>query len=424
MDIFNTLPCFDSSADTAEYYCGDGAFMRIYSNCSIEYFLSYKDELEKSGFAVVQRHDIEGNIHFTLKKDSLTLQYYFNPATASVRLIADDYTCDIQTEPSETERVCPTQLIQFETDHSLIDCGMCYIIRCSDNSFFVIDSAHFFSVRDNERIHDFLRSMTPENEKIHISGWFISHGHDDHICKCTDYLRYNMADTVIDRFYYNFIDDAHPDNGSWDGEGKYYRKYFYEEVRKSGVPVVKLHTGQHFYVDNLEFEVLCTHEDVWPEPCTDYNNSSTVLMLKTEGQKILLPGDASDKSSVVLEERYGDYLKCDILQLSHHGHHGTSEKFYEYAKAPVVLCPNTEIKINEEDHIPANKVAKAYAEEFYISAHGTVILTLPYKKGSAEILPDETTENFEGIKHLWGYDYTDEFKQNHIDEFIKRSRKL
>ena len=42
MDIFNTLPCFDSSADTAEYYCGDGAFMRIYDNCTVEYFLAYK----------------------------------------------------------------------------------------------------------------------------------------------------------------------------------------------------------------------------------------------------------------------------------------------------------------------------------------------------------------------------------------------
>lgn len=420
---FENLPVYEWK-DYIDYDCGDSVAMRIFSSADEKQFEDYRGKLENSGFSVIQEHRIASNIHYTLSDGDMYLQYYFNPCDAKVRLVADDFTKGICSLPEDCKKVCNTEIYQFETDHSLIDCGMCYIIRCADNSFFVIDSAHFFSVRDNERIHDFLRSMTPENEKIHIAGWFISHGHDDHICKCTDYLRYNMADTVIDRFYYNFIDDAHPDNGSWDGEGKYYRKYFYEEVRKSGVPVVKLHTGQHFYVGNLEFEVLCTHEDVWPEPCTDYNNSSTVLMLKTEGQKILLPGDASDKSSIVLEERYGDYLKCDILQLSHHGHHGTSEKFYEYAKAPVVLCPNTEIKINEEDHIPANKVAKAYAEEFYISAKGTVILTLPYKKGSAEILPDETTENFEGIKHLWGYDYTDEFKQNHIDEFIKRSRKL
>ncbi len=424
MDLFDRLPSFCGTEDIIAYDCGDGAFMRIYNNIDEKIFSDYKELLEKNGFSVTQRHDISGNIHYTMTGNGMTLQYYYNPCSSSARLICDGYTAAPDIQPVSCPRVCDTQVIQFETDHSLIDCGMCYIIRCADNSFFVIDSAHFYSIHDNDRIHDFLRSMTPENEKIHISGWFISHGHDDHICKCTDYLIYNMKDTVIDRFYYNIVSDEHRDNSNWDGAGKGFRRSFFKAVKESGIPVVKLHTGQNFYVKNLEFEVLCTHEDVYPASCADYNNSSTVLMIKTENTKVLFPGDASAESSKVLENRYGDYLKCDILQLSHHGHHGTSAKFYEFAKAPVILCPNTEIKINEEDHIPANKVAKAFAEEFYISANGTAILTLPYVKGSAEILPDETTENFDGIKALWNYEYTDEFKQKHNEEFVSRGGKL
>lgn len=424
MDMFDSLPSFYGTDNIITYDCGDDVFMRIYYDIDEGIFMSYKDKLLSDGFVVRQKHDIEGNIHYTMTGKGLTLQYYFNPCSRSARLICDGYTAAADIQPADCPRVCNTELYQFETDHSLIDCGMCYIIRCADNSFFVIDSAHFYSIHDNDRIHDFLRSMTPENEKIHISGWFISHGHDDHICKCTDYLLYNMKDTVIDRFYYNIVDDNHRDNANWDGAGKGFRRSFFKAVKESGVPVVKLHTGQRFFVGNLEFEVLCTHEDVWPASCADYNNSSTVLMMKTENTKVLFPGDASAESSKVLESRYGDYLKCDILQLSHHGHHGTSAKFYEYAKAPVILCPNTEIKINEEDHIPANKVAKAFAEEFYISANGTVKLTLPYKKGSAEVFADETTENFDGIKQLWNYDYTDEFKEKHNKEFVERGGKL
>ncbi len=424
MNFFDKFSHFFGAAEYEEYDCGDNTSMRIYYGVSENEFFEHEKELENSGYVVSQRHDIAGNIHFTLKGDGLTVQFYYNPCSSSARLVADGYTADLSTQETEIKRVCNTELYQFETDHSLIDCGMCYIIRCADNSFFVIDSAHFYSIHDNDRIHDFLRSMTPENEKIHISGWFLSHGHDDHICKCTDYLLYNMQDTVIDKFYYNFVPDTHRDNENWDGAGKGFRRSFYKAVKESGVPVVKLHTGQRFYVGNLEFEVLCTHEDVWPASCADYNNSSTVLMMKTENTKVLFPGDASAESSKVLENRYENYLKCDILQLSHHGHHGTSAKFYEYAAAPVVLCPNTEIKINEEDHIPANKVAKAFAEEFYISANGTVKLTLPYVKGCAEIFPDETTENFDGIKQLWNYDYTDEFKQKHNEEFVKRGGKL
>ncbi len=424
MNIFDRLPEFANFSNSTEYNCGDNTFMRIFAPCDEKTFSEYKNLLEKSGFVVSQGHNIAGNIHFTLKGNGLTLQYYFNPCSQSARLIADSFTAPVAIEEAEYQKVCNTEIYQFETDHSLIDCGMCYIIRCADNSFFVIDSAHFYSVHDNDRIHDFLRSMTPEGEKIRISGWFLSHGHDDHICKCTDYLLYNMADTEIERFYYNFVDDKHRDNANWDGAGKGFRKSFFKAVKESGIPVVKLHTGQHFYVRNLEFEVLCTHEDVWPAPCVDYNNSSTVLMMYAENTKVLFPGDASAESSKILEVRYAGHLRCDILQLSHHGHHGTSAKFYEFAAAPVVLCPNTEIKYNEERHIPANKVAEAFAKEFYISANGTVKLTLPYEKGSAEIFPDETTENFDGIKALWNYEYTDEFKQKHNEEFIKRGGKL
>ena len=289
MNCFDIICKIVDVTGAEKYDCGDNVAMCICSDMSEDVFFECEKELEKSGYVVSQRHDIAGNIHFTLKGNNETVQFYYNPCSSSARLIADGYTADIQTQPTDVSRVCNTEIYQFETDHSLIDCGMCYIIRCADNSFFVIDSAHFYSVHDNDRIHDFLRAMTPENEKIHISGWFLSHGHDDHICKCTDYILYNMKDTVIDKFYYNFVPDTHRDNENWDGAGKGFRRSFYKAVNESGVPVVKLHTGQRFYVGNLEFEVLCTHEDVWPASCADYNNSSTVLMMKTENTKVLFP---------------------------------------------------------------------------------------------------------------------------------------
>ena len=36
---------------------------------------------------------------------------------------------------------------------------MCYIVRCCDGSFFVIDSAHMYSVNDDIRIIEFLRKL-------------------------------------------------------------------------------------------------------------------------------------------------------------------------------------------------------------------------------------------------------------------------
>lgn len=406
------------------YDCSDGVSMALYENVKENDFFAYKNSFENDGYTIFDSTDFADNIHFTLKKGGMLVQLY-RSIDGKMRVIADNYTADYDKEQGIVERKCNTELYQFETDHSLIDCGMCYIIRCADNSFFVIDSAHNLSVHDNDRIHDFLRSMTPENEKIRIAGWFVSHGHDDHYSKFMDYLLYNCEDTVIERIYLNLVSGQHPDCGKWDKYNTDLMEKFRDFINNEcNIPIVKLHTGQRFFVRNLEFKVLCTHEDVYPESIQDFNNSSVVLMLETEGNKVLIPGDASDKESIVMEERYGGWLKSDIVQLSHHGHNGTSEKFYEYVNADVVLCPNTQIKIDEEfPRIRANRVAKKISKEFYVSANGTVKLTLPYKLGTAEVFPDETTEDFVSIKFLWGYDYTPEFKKNHIAQYLKRNKK-
>ena len=111
------------------------------------------------------------------------------------------------------ERKTKTTLWQYEIDHSLIDCGMCYIVRACDGSFFIIDSAHTYSCRDDERIHQFLRERTPEGEKIRIAGWFFSHGHDDHIAQFTNFLKYCSNDVIIEGLYFNFPTFEHRDAG-------------------------------------------------------------------------------------------------------------------------------------------------------------------------------------------------------------------
>lgn len=420
--MIDRLPTLCESS--LSYDCGEGASLRLYENVSERDFLGYEKQLEALGFALYDRHDIAGNIHFTLTGDKMLIQLYYVGNDSSVRVIADPDTNLYCKEKYSGAKLCDTELYQFETDHSLIDCGMCYIIRCADNSFFIIDSAHFYSVHDNDRIHDFLRSMVPANEKIRISGWFVSHGHVDHLSKFKDYLLYNMDDTVIDRIYMNLIPTDHRDSGNWIDANKIIQDCFAEVVKDSGIPTVKLHTGQRFYVKNLEFEVLCTHEDVFPASVADFNDSSTVLGLTADGTRVIFPGDAGAEESRILEKRYGDTLECDIVQLSHHGHSGLSENFYRLAKASVVLCPNTQIKFQEEFHrYKANEAAVELADEFYVSSNGTVGLPLPYKPGTAEIFPDETTEDFNGIRNLWNYTYTEEFKEKHNAGFTERSKK-
>lgn len=426
MSLFDNIPLFAPGADEPDYDCGNGAVLKAYRSASLPRFHAYCKQLESAGFALYDSQTCEGNEFNVYYNDKLKLFVYYTPCDNTVRVVADPYTLLPAKEPLSMPDKCKTVLYQFETDHSLIDCGMCYIIRCSDGSFFIIDSAHMYSVNDNDRIHGFLRSLTPDNEKIHIAGWFFSHGHTDHICKFLDFLKYNMSDCVIDGIYYNFIAPGHRDELDWEESERQVRLNFAAEIAAHPeIKKYKLHSGQRFFVNDLEFFVLCTHEDVYPASMSDFNDTSTALMMTYRGCKVSLPGDASRQSSDVITARYHDFLSCDIMQVSHHGHTGCRSEFYKRSNAKTALFPNTRIKLEEENvRLEENRLIISLADRYFVSSEGTVGLPLPYVPGSEIIYPDETTENFDGISALWGYTYTDEFKAKVQSDFIKRSQKL
>lgn len=403
------------------YNCGDGTYMRLIKNASESDFLKICGECERLGYMLFQRNDIEENIHASYRGNML-IHTYFCPAEKILRVICDPYSVDFEREEPKYERRCGSALWQFENDHSYIDCGMCYILRCADNSFFIIDGGHFLQPNDHKRIYRFLRERTPDGEKAVISGWFFSHAHDDHVSQFVDFIREYGSEVDIEKLYYNDAPIDHRDNMSWGEANKKYIRRFEDCARSCGIPTVKLHTGQRFFVRNLRFDVLCTQEDVWPKSLENFNNTSCALALEADGTRIIFPGDAADVESDIMTARYtAKALGCDIMQQSHHGHSGTSPEFYQMANARTVMFPITKIKFDEEyPKQEANRVACSIAEEYFIASDGTVEFPLPYKVGSAKVYPDETFENFAAIKMLWGYDYPAEYKKQLFEEFLRR----
>lgn len=407
------------------YQSSDSCTYTVYPCATTCRYQQYLTEIAAQGFSLYAENSVDGNLFATYIKDGCLVQTAAIAADRSFRVAADTKTALYANRPEPCSRVVRPSLWQFETDHRLIDCGMCYVMQCADGSFFVIDSAHSYSVRDNDRLHDFLIEHTPKGQKCTVAGWYFSHGHADHICKFTDFLKYNMADVTIERLYYNFISQSHPDAEKWDCADRRFTDQFIAEVAKHPeIPVVNLHIGQRFYVRDFAFTVLCTHEEVYPSSFEVYNNSSTVLLCEAEGQRIFFPGDASDHSDRILLSFYNSIFACDILQVSHHGHMGLSPEFYKKANAPVVLFPTTQIKYDEEfEHYEANRIAVKQAKECFISANGTVKFPLPYKAGTAVLYPDETFESFEGVQNLWNYTYTSDRKKELYEAYLARGGK-
>lgn len=403
-----------------KYNSGKGCEMLLFNDCTKDDFELQCSFIENANYALYDSFELKNNIFKTYVSDNV-VHIYFCDNEKKMRVITDPNTNLFNKNPESCNSDYPVTLWQFEVDHALIDCGMCYIVRCGDGSFFVIDSAHMYSVNDDVRIIEFLKKMNGGKKPV-VAGWFISHGHDDHVSKLNDIIDYHRDEVDIEAIYYNFPPSDHRDGHFW-GECNHAITARFEKSLNANpdLKCITLHSGQHFYIRNLEFVVLCTHEDVYPNSNRDYNDSSVSLMMHANGSKVLFPGDSAIESDKVIVPRWGNYLNCDVVQVSHHGHTGTSTEFYRLADADCALFAITAIKFDEE--LPKqepNRVAIELAKEYHIASNGTVEIPLPYKFGQTKIYPDETFEDFNGIYQLWSYEYTDEYKEKLYQDFLKR----
>lgn len=421
-NTFNSITLI-SKEPYGRYDCGKSCEMLLFDNCTKEDFEVQCGFIADASYSLYDCFELKNNIFRTYIGEKL-IQIYFCENEKKMRIIADPNKNLFNKSPENRVSTYPVTLWQFEVDHSLIDCGMCYIVRCNDGSFFVIDSAHMYSVNDDVRIIEFLKKMNGGKKPV-VAGWFISHGHDDHVSKVNDIIDYHKDEIDIETIYFNFPPSDHKDGHHWGETNHAITARFDKTLEENpDIRVVNLHSGQHFYIRNLEFVVLCTHEDIYPNSNKDYNDSSTVLMMHANGSKVLFPGDAAIESDKVLVPRWGDYLKCDVVQVSHHGHTGTSSEFYRLADADCALFAITVIKFDEElPRQEPNRVAIELAKEYHIASNGTVEIPLPYKFGQTKVLPDETFEDFNGIFQLWTYEYTDERKEQLYKDFLKRHSK-
>jgi len=204
---------------------------------------------------------------------------------------------------------------------------MGYILQADDGTLCCIDGG---TGGDTEHMLEVLRLLGGENP--HIRYWFFTHAHADH---CTVFLtlwpRYG-TDFTVDHVVYTF--PAAEDIQIHDprtGEVPFL-------FRKLDLPRISPRAGDVFSLGgDAKMEVLLTWDPA--ETANMTNNSSTVYRLKANGVTTVFLGDLGIEGGQRLLHAYGDTLKCDMVQMAHHGQNGVGREVYAALNPDVCLWP-------------------------------------------------------------------------------------
>lgn len=376
-----TVPGYDGGKKTETLYrSGYGmenmnfpeseeTYMQIISSTSESEFLAYLKKLESYGYKQTYNYSLDNNLYAQYVNGEQRIYVYYTASVKEVRII-EDYHSDFspsefgytyEKKPGET-----TVLYQYgvpmneagvnisKNDEKKIDCGMMYVMKLADNSVFIMDGGGYQQF-DTAQIDGFMQFLydvtgTPKGQKIRIAGWYISHGHSDHMAGVCLFFKKYYQNLTLERIFHNF--PSHNSETSLlatTGAGNtrklisYVNNYFADD----NVKYIKIHTGEVIHLADAKITVLFTHEDIvnpntaQTEVANDYNNSCSVIYIEFDGVKFALLGDINKPAmGILMANNSNNTLRADIVQLAHHVINDLSQ-LYHVIKASVVLAPQS-----------------------------------------------------------------------------------
>lgn len=256
---------------------------------------------------------------------------------------------------------------------------MSYILRTKSGKLAVIDGGNHL---DTDYLLEFLHSIS--QGKPVVEAWFLTHAHSDHVDAFLDIQREHAGEVDIRHVYYRFPDEGlsrltSRETFTPSGNGTIYclaSERLASRLRKANAQV-----------EELLFEVLYI-----PDPAfttNAINNSSIVLRLTVDGQRVLFLSDLGVEAGEKLLASYGpEGVRATICQMAHHGQAGVAKTLYA-AIAPKICLWCTPLWLWDNDagqgyntHTWQTVIVRGWMEELGAQRHivakdGTQSLTLP-----------------------------------------------
>lgn len=285
---------------------------------------------------------------------TLHLGYYPNLQSGTLRLISVPTGYLPPTEVPTYTRVTDTTFTQIQRAGAEMStaAGMSYIMQLADASFIIIDGGPAHS-KDEDDLLAYLQSLTPAGQKPVIAAWFITHSHSDHMALANNFLVKYHDRVEIKMAAYNFP-PYETVRGAADINSGYLSRIelFTESITKYWPEAEHfvIHAGQKLCLADAEIEILFTHEDLFPLEYTWINHTSVAFRIKSGGKTIMILGDCEKTICQQMADTYGEYLKSDMLQLSHHGSNGACLDLYQRIDPEICFwaCPKSSYENDEK----------------------------------------------------------------------------
>ena len=168
-----------------------------------------------------------------------------------------------------------------------------------------------------------------------ISAWILTHPHHDHISGFVSEIEKGEITGDIEKIYYNFPSEAFV----IEHEPQIVPCSivdFNRNLPKIQDKCVIVQPGMNIQVDEVNIDFLFCGEERYDKPNKNIsvNESSIAFRVTQEGKRsVMFLGDMGPSAGRDLLRMYGEKLKSDVVQMSHHGHGGVTEEVY-HAIAP------------------------------------------------------------------------------------------
>lgn len=354
----NSFPTIEGCNSVAYSDCGLSQSILIVQDATADIFKEYSKKYE-TDFTLVSSVEDSGNYFNTYTKGNDLFNISYSKGDDCIRVIVNKNTKPTKYfEKTEVEKVT-TPLVNMiglawgdEEYASNYQLGLSMVFRLSDGTFMVVDGG-FNRQQDAYAVLQFIRQNTPEGMKPTISAWFMTHAHPDHHNMFAKQFVKNYSHLVdIKALIFNPPGNAinNSKNDAGNKEGGEYQTIIDVARGISGCEVIRAHVGDRYYIGDAVIDMYYTVDHQYPKSFTYYNTSSMIFCVTLGGQRIMVTGDGANVSFQKIASMYGETLKCDFVQVAHHGYTtGVSDgsataimEAYKYMSPSVVLYPNGE----------------------------------------------------------------------------------